>query len=234
MNVDKLSKRLETVVSYILKGSRIADIGSDHAYLPCNSVKQGIAASAIAGEVVEGPFQAAKKQVELSGLTKQIDVRKGNGLAVIEPGEVDCVIIAGMGGALITDILEAGKEKLYGVKRLILQPNIAAHQIRNWLLANDWQLVAEEILKEDGKYYEIVVADKGDAHKPYTNMMTELLLGPFLLKEKNQAFIDKWSRELAQWENIVNSLKKAEENPQNAERKKELIEKISIVREALK
>lgn len=84
MNEEQLSKRLEKVASYITKNERIADIGSDHAYLPCFAVKNQTASFAIAGEVVDGPFQSAQKQVRSSGLTEQIDVRKGNGLAVIE------------------------------------------------------------------------------------------------------------------------------------------------------
>ncbi|MCJ8006853.1 tRNA (adenine(22)-N(1))-methyltransferase TrmK [Lederbergia wuyishanensis] len=234
MNIEKLSKRLETVTSFIQSGMRIADIGSDHAYLPCYAVKNGIAKSAIAGEVVEGPYQSALQQVRKSELTKKIDVRKGDGLAVISPSEVDCIIIAGMGGALITDILERGKEKLDGVKRLILQPNIGAESIRKWLYDHGWQLVDEKIVEEDGKFYEILVADIGSPSIPYKDFKKELLLGPFLLKNKNEAFIKKWQLELKQWKNILKELDKAEDSNKITSKKEEIMNKIDIVMEELK
>src|ERR1700730_3423795 len=103
MNTEKLSNRLEAVVKHIPRGARLADIGSDHAYLPCNAVKRGIISFAIAGEVVEGPFKSAMKNVDAEGLTQQISVRLGNGLEVINAGDVDCITICGMGGALIAN-----------------------------------------------------------------------------------------------------------------------------------
>lgn len=109
---------------------------------------------------MEGPFLSAKKQVEDAQLTDQVEVRFGNGLEVITPGEVDCITIAGMGGTLIASILEAGKDKLDNGPRLILQPNVSAKSIRTWLMDNGWSLVGEEILEEDDKLYEILVAEK--------------------------------------------------------------------------
>ncbi|MCM3111397.1 tRNA (adenine(22)-N(1))-methyltransferase [Lederbergia lenta] len=233
MNVNKLSKRLDRVVSYVIPGSKIADIGSDHAYLPCYAIKHGVASRAVAGEVVEGPYQAAIQQVNSSGLKDLIDVRKGNGLAVIEAGEVDCIVIAGMGGALITEILETGKEKLEGVKRLILQPNLAANNIRRWMLENEWQLIHENILCEDNKSYEVLVAEKGNPYLPYTDEKKEILLGPYLLQEKNEIFQHKWLQEIQQWEKILQHLKSSEENEANRRKQNELLEKINMVKEAL-
>ena len=193
LNTEKLSYRLETVAKYIPSGYRLADIGSDHAYLPCHVIKKGIVDFAIAGEVVEGPFQSAKRQVFEEGLADKISVRKGDGLKVISIGEVDCITIAGMGGSLITSILEQGKDKLSEVKRLILQPNISAISIRVWLMNNGWELMAEEILEEDGKIYEILVAEKGNGERPYQHGLEKgLLFGPFLLEQYSQTFQKKW------------------------------------------
>ena len=82
---------------------------------------------------------------------------------------MDCITIAGMGGSFIASILEQGKEKLAQVTRLVLQPNISAISIREWLLENGWGLTAEEILEEDGKIYEILVAEQGDEKAAYQN-----------------------------------------------------------------
>ncbi|PFA62421.1 tRNA (adenine(22)-N(1))-methyltransferase TrmK [Bacillus sp. AFS015802] len=234
MNIQQLSKRLETVVSYIPKQAKIADIGSDHAYLPCYAVNKGIASSAIAGEVVKGPYLSAKKQVEAAGLTQEVEVRLGNGLEVIQPGEVDCITIAGMGGTLIASILEAGKDKLTNGPRLILQPNVSAKSIRTWLIDNEWDLIGEEILEEDDKLYEILIAEKGDPKAHYSGELEkEQLLGPFLMRERNEAFLKKWNQESKQWKNILNNMEKAEKTEALEERKTELLHKINMVEEVL-
>ncbi|VEF47773.1 cytoplasmic protein [Bacillus freudenreichii] len=231
MNENQLSKRLHCAATYIIPGMSIADIGSDHAYLPSYAVKQGKATFAVAGEIADGPFQSAKEQVEKVGLEHLIDVRKGDGLEVIEPGEVDCIIIAGMGGPLITHILQEGKSKLPGVSRLVLQPNIGAEHVRRWLLENDWKLVEEQILEEDRKIYEVLIAERGTPVEPYNQ--SELLMGPFLLKRKNEAFYNKWSSELKAWHNILDNLERAQTRPETEEKRQELLQKISLVEEAL-
>lgn len=234
MNVERLSKRLSAVADFIPKGAKLADIGSDHAYLPCHVVKAGKVTYAIAGEVVEGPFQSAKKQVEMEGLSNQINVRKGNGLEVIDAGEVECITIAGMGGTLIATILEEGKGKLDGVKRLVLQPNISAISIRLWLLENGWSLTDEAIIEEDGKIYEILVAEKGDPKSAYTeNIECELLFGPFLSKQKNEAFLQKWTGERNNWERILNQLGQSKQTEEKLEKELELKKKISMTKEVL-
>jgi tRNA (adenine22-N1)-methyltransferase len=230
MNTEKLSARLQLVADFIPRGYKLADIGSDHAYLPCYVVKRGIVPFAIAGEVVEGPFQSALGQVSEEGLSDQISVRKGNGLEVLDPDEVDCITIAGMGGTLISNILDAGKEKLSSVKRLILQPNIHAISIRQWLLHNDWELKSEEILEEDGKIYEVLVAERGTPLKPYEKDINKgLLMGPFLIDSKNEVFKKKWSEEKRNWERILSQLNEANKSEEVFLKMNELKEKIKMV-----
>ena len=234
MNVDKLSKRLERVTSYIPTGSVLADIGSDHAYLPCYAVKEGLVEKAIAGEVVEGPYQSALNQVKESELDAFISVRKGNGLEVLTPGEATAITICGMGGSLITSILENGKSKLSGKETLILQPNIGAQFIRKWLVAEGWQLKAEEIIEEDEKIYEILVAEKGESLTPYQGLTFEAaeLMGPFLLKEKNEIFLKKWTLELKHWNKILKQIESSE-NERTQEKKEEILKSIELVEGAI-
>ncbi|MEH7481916.1 tRNA (adenine(22)-N(1))-methyltransferase TrmK [Neobacillus drentensis] len=235
MNTDKLSARLAAVSNYVPKGARLADIGSDHAYLPCFLAKNEGLPFAIAGEVAKGPFQLAERNVLAEGLAGVISVRLGDGLEVIQPGEVDCITIAGMGGALIANILENGKDKLTSVKRLVLQPNISAISIRKWFIENNWELIDEEILEEDGKIYEILIGEKGDPNKPYKkNLDMGLLVGPFLLKKQDETFKKKWTAEINNWQRIYEALEGASQSPETNEKKQEMIAKIKLVEEALK
>ena len=189
----KLSRRLEAVASYVPQGARLADVGSDHAYLPLFLVEQGRIDFAIAGEVVQGPYQSALQNVEQAGQSDKISVRLANGLAAVElDDQVSTVTIAGMGGRLIAEILEDGKDKLGSVERLVLQPNNREDDVRRWLLAHDFQLVAEEILEENDKIYEILVAEKGNVGLT----ADQLRFGPYLLEEQSATFQKKWLKEL--------------------------------------
>ncbi|MGO0076828.1 tRNA (adenine(22)-N(1))-methyltransferase [Streptococcus suis] len=189
----KLSRRLEAVASYVPQGARLADVGSDHAYLPLFLMEQGRIDFAVAGEVVQGPYQSARQNVEQAGQSDKISVRMANGLAAVElADQVSTVTIAGMGGRLIAEILEAGKDKLGSVERLVLQPNNREDDVRRWLVAHDFQLVAEEILEENDKIYEILVAEKGNV----ALTADQLRFGPYLLQEQSAIFQKKWLKEL--------------------------------------
>jgi tRNA (adenine22-N1)-methyltransferase len=235
LNTDKLSARLAAVAKYVPNGARLADIGSDHAYLPCYLAKNEGLPFAIAGEVAVGPFQSAERNVTAEGLAASISVRLGDGLEVIHEGEVDCITIAGMGGTLIASILDKGKAKLSSVNRLVLQPNISSISIRKWFVENNWELIAEEILEEDGKVYEILIGEKGDPYKPYkTNLDMGLLVGPFLVRKQSDTFKKKWSAEMNNWQRIYGALEGANQSPDTIEKKQEILDKMKLVEEALK
>lgn len=189
----RLSKRLATVADYVPQGARLADVGSDHAYLPLFLVEQSRIEFAVAGEVVQGPYQSALQNVEQAGQSDKISVRLANGLAAVElADQVSTVTIAGMGGRLIADILEAGKDKLVSVERLILQPNNREDDVRRWLVAHDFQIITEEILEENDKIYEILVAEKGQSDLT----ADQLRFGPYLLEDQSATFQKKWLMEL--------------------------------------
>ncbi|MCY9696564.1 tRNA (adenine(22)-N(1))-methyltransferase [Paenibacillus alginolyticus] len=208
----KLSKRLQMIADRVPLGSKVADIGSDHALLPTYLAQQGIILFAVAGEVNPGPFEAATRQVLESGLSKKISVRSGDGLAVIETGEVNVITIAGMGGSLMASILEAGKHKLQGVSHLILQPNVGEDHVRRWLLEQGWKLESETILEEDGKIYEILTAiavpdeEKRTLEALYNERQLPgevrvskerlLQMGPYFISEAPEVWFTKWESEL--------------------------------------
>lgn len=223
----KLSKRLETIAHQVPEGSRLADIGSDHALLPVYLVQQGIVHYAVAGEINPGPYEAASKQVRQAELAERIIVRQGDGLQAVEVGEVDTITIAGMGGALIVHILEQGKSKLAGVRTLVLQPNVGEDQVRHWLVANGWRLITEHILEEDGKIYEVLTADKPASDEAQDvkeqlyservlpcgiTVSSELLyrMGPYLLEGPNAAFYEKWRSELQKLAGIATEMARSE------------------------
>lgn len=213
MNEQELSQRLARVGSHVPQDARLADIGSDHAYLPVALMLKNKITFAVAGEVVKGPFQSAEKQVRKSGLTDQIVVRLADGLdAIEETDRINAITIAGMGGTLIRSILEAGKQhgRINGSERLILQPNVGEKTLREWLVENEYTIIEEEILAENKKIYEIIVAEK---QEPVSYSYRELFFGPHLLKEKNDVFIQKWQREIAGKERVLAQLEKAEEKP---------------------
>ncbi|WP_188067843.1 tRNA (adenine(22)-N(1))-methyltransferase [Brevibacillus brevis] len=231
-----ISKRLQTIARYCPEGARVADIGSDHALLASYLLVKGIASFVIAGELNEGPFQAAKKQIHTLQVKDRASVRKGNGLAVLQPGEADVICIAGMGGQLIVSILDAGKDKLEGVQRLILQPNVGEEAVRLWMIENGWQLIAESILQEDGVIYEILVAERGNPTLPYEGKdrtQQELLrIGPFLWVEKSEVLQAKWLHEHEKWQKIIVQLKRSDK-PEAAERIKEIEAEVKWIDEVI-
>lgn len=235
MNELKLSQRLQKVADFIPIGKKVADIGSDHAYLPCWLYLNGRIRGAIAGEVADGPFESALTKVKQNDLQLVISVRKGDGLEVVSPGEVDVVVIAGMGGKLIADILECGKDKLHGVQRLVLQPNVAAESVRTWLMNNDWELKEETILEEDHRIYEVLSAEPGDGKAPYRKSEAAgLRYGPYLMVDhEDPAFQKKWAAEMRKWKRIATELEHAQPSEEIAQQKQLLQQKIKETEEML-
>jgi len=144
---------------------------------------------------------------------------------VEETDHVDTVTIAGMGGPLIVSILEKHPEKLNGVTRLILQPNIHAKVIREWALAHNWAIQDEEILEEDEKIYEILVLQRSTM----TLTEPEILFGPRLMQRKSPAFIKKWSREKENWQRVLQSIEGADQTPEIEEKRAELVALLNLV-----
>lgn len=157
----KLSPRLQMIADFVEKGSIVADIGTDHAYIPVYLVKNGIASKAIAADVNKGPLDSAKEYISKNKLNNMIETRLGDGLEVIQPGEVDTVIIAGMGGLLIRDILDNNKAITNSIKKLVLQPMVASQDLRRYLYSNGFKIEDEKLAREKDRFYEIFTVVHG-------------------------------------------------------------------------
>lgn len=231
MNEIKLSKRLKMVAGFVAPQARVADIGSDHAYLPTYLVQSGQINFALAGEVVKGPFEIAQNQVNEMNLQQQIEVRLANGLAAIElTDQIDTIVIAGMGGILISEILDAGQEKLAPVKRLILQPNNHEDSLRQWLFDHHFMIKNEAILLEAGKFYEIIVAEPAEisVSKISVPSAKSLMFGPILSEEKSEVFQQKWQKELTTLHKILERLPEEQK-----EKRQQILHQISEITEAI-
>lgn len=205
MDANKLSQRLKVVADFVPQNSRVADIGSDHAYLPVYLMKKKQIEFGIASEVAKGPLDNAIQEIKAEGLSDRIDTRLADGLLSVQPEDkIDCVTIAGMGGTLIKNILENGKSHLSGNELLILQPNVGEDRLRTWLMNNQYEISDETILREDGHTYEIIVAKKTDEPVKYTEQ--EIKFGPFLLKQHSDVFVEKWENEIERIEMVIDQM----------------------------
>lgn len=225
-----LSARLACVASLVPAGARVADIGSDHAYLPAALVLDGKIDFAIAGEVVKGPYENAVREIKDHQLEGQVIPRLADGLTAIEPADkVDTITIAGMGGSLIASILEKDKNKLTGIKRLVLQPNVGESQLREWLMNNHYQIMTEKIIEEDNHIYEIIVAEPSVV--PFRYSKYELDFGPFLLENKGPVFRKKWQEYLQREAHVIDQMQKAQQPP--VKKINEINQFLSQVKEAI-
>jgi tRNA (adenine22-N1)-methyltransferase len=229
MNYIELSKRLKTAADFVKPAQNILDIGSDHAYLPIYLLQQGKVSKAIAGEVVSGPYHKAIEQVTKYQLEDKIDVRLGDGFEVLEEKDsIGTIFICGMGGLLISKIIQEGlnQNKISPSVRLVLQANNEERHLRNLLMENHFEIVGEEIVKENNKIYEIIVAEYT---KEKTNYSTEeLIFGPKLLSKQSPLFIEKWRQELSNNQRILRQLEKTKntQKKETLKKKNKLIEKV--------
>ncbi len=174
-----LSERLQAVCALCPHGECLVDIGTDHGYVPVTLVEEGVVNRAVAMDVRKGPLSRAAASVREAGLTDRISLRLSDGLDGLQAGEADVVLIAGMGGPLTVRILAAGEEKLSDVKALVLQPQSEIGDVRRYLSMHGWRILRENMVLEDGKYYPMMEAERGQ--EPLSRL--QLQYGPRLLKK---------------------------------------------------
>ena len=185
----ELSRRLQAVANLISEHVTVADIGCDHGYIPIYLFQTRKSPKVLALDVNEGPLKRAKEHIAVHGLS--IDTRLSDGVKELCPGEVECVVIAGMGGALTIRIMEDGELIFRNLKEFILQPQSEIYKVRQYLCMKGYRIIEEDMVLEDNKFYPMMKVINGTAPK-YNNL--ELLYGPLLLEQKHpvlKTFLEK-------------------------------------------
>lgn len=194
----KISNRLTTASALVTQGYTLADVGTDHGYIPIYLLQQEKIPSAIAMDINEGPLERAKEHIALYGLQAYIQTRLSDGVAALKPGEVEAVLIAGMGGGLVMHILQDGEQVCRTAKELILQPQSEIERVREFLREEGYTILAEDMVYEDGKFYPMMkVQYQGEtenAQKASEVLKLSDLYGGLLLQNRHpvlKTFLEK-------------------------------------------
>lgn len=225
----ELSKRLQAVANLVGNVSTLADVGTDHGYIPIHMIQKGKCTSAIAMDVNQGPLQRAKNHIEEQGLSLAVKARLSDGVKNLSEGEVECVVIAGMGGALTVKILEQGENVFRSLKEFILQPQSEIWKVREYLCINGYSIVDEDMVLEDGKFYPMMRVISGQA--PAYNKI-ELKYGKILLQKKHPVLREFLNRELQKQMGVLANLE-ARPGDHISQRRKVILEKMEEIKDAL-
>lgn len=226
----ELSKRLSAVAGLVTEGASVADIGTDHGYIPIWLAKRDPAVKLIAMDVNEGPLERAREHILAEGLSDRIDLRLSDGFSALDPGEVHTIIAAGMGGGLVIHILEANPAVTDSVQEFILQPQSEIERVRAYLEREGYTIVREEMVEEDGKYYPMMKAVHRREITPYSEV--ELLYGRDLLRRRHPVLRDFLLRDERIREDILERLRRAG-TPGAVQRQEDVERELARIREAL-
>ena len=235
----ELSKRLRAVASFVTAGYRLADIGTDHAYIPIELVRTGHIPQAIAMDVNQGPLERAEENIREHGLSAQIRTRLSDGFSALEPGEADSAVIAGMGGGLTIRILREGERVVSALRECVLQPQSEIEKVRAFLLEEGFLFIKEDMVEEDGKYYPMMKVcppagktGRASATKE-TWDETELRYGRYLLQEKNPVLRQYLEREIRIKRQILEGLQ-GQDSTRAVSRMQELEKEIENAEKGMK
>lgn len=187
----ELSQRLKAVSDYVSNDVVLADVGTDHGYLPIYLIRQKRIQRAIALDVNRGPLERAKAHIQSYGLGHRIETRLSDGVGQVKPGECDCVVIAGMGGALTIRLLEQGTSVFRELREFVLQPQSEIAKVREYLCKNQYCIQKENLVYEDGKYYPILYVVN---QRPESYTSLEFLYGKKLIENRHpvlKRFLEK-------------------------------------------
>ena len=222
----ELSKRLKRIAEHVDKCESVADIGTDHGYIPIYLVKEGICEKAIASDINKGPIEKAKVNVAFEGVSNKVKCLLGPGLNPLKVGEVNGVILAGMGGNLTRDILLADMDKVKKYDFIILQPAQNPEVLREFLYKNDYEIIDEDLIKDEGRFYELFkVKYNENSEKLVFEDGLYYEVSP-LLREKNHPLFKEFIEEkINRCETILSFIK--EDTEAAKKRKSDLEEKIN-------
>jgi len=201
----ELSKRLQAVADLVSDGLTVADVGTDHGYIPIYLIETGKCQKAFAMDVNQGPLLRAVEHITEHGLEEMIETRLSDGVNRLRVGECDAVVIAGMGGSLTIRILEEGKDIFQNLTEFVLQPQSELHKVRRYLVSHGYCVIAEDIVSEDGKFYPMMKVINGEASS-YDAI--ELCYGKFLLSERHPVLKLFLEKEKSTKELIMQNLQK--------------------------
>lgn len=232
----QLSERLQTVANLVGETGVVADIGTDHGYIPVYLVSSGKAERAIAMDVNQGPLQRALEHIKQFHLQERIETRLSDGMKALQPGEAQTIVIAGMGGALMTRILEEGEDVAHMAERLVLQPQSELPAFRHFLAERGYHILHEDMVYEDGKFYSMMAAAwTGEHEDAGAEQMTEpdYKYGPLLLAGRHPILRQYLLHQKEQKERILESLGKNARQDVSG-RKAQLIQDLQEIEEILK
>ena len=183
----KLDKRLSAAASFCRQGSFIADVGTDHAYLPLWLWERGMIRGGVVSDVNEGPITRAKMHINERGASKALSSELCDGLSSLEGYAPEDIFILGMGGELIARIIDGGRWTRKEGVRLILQPMTHADAVRRYLISNGYEIIDEALVKED-KIYQIIVAEYSGIISEYDEF--ELAFGRMNIERRSEIFVE--------------------------------------------
>ena len=229
----KLSNRLLAVASFVTNGNRLADVGTDHGYIPIYLLQEKRIPKAIAMDINAGPLERAKEHIAIYGLKDYIETRLSDGVEALIPGEVDTVLVAGMGGGLVMHILEEGKEVCRQAKELVLQPQSELERVRAYLWSNGYVILEENMILEDEKFYPMMrVAYENVVDTEHAENLLFCRYGKHLLEQKHSVLKEYLEREEKLYTGILGSLKQTAVSEKTKERIAEVEDVLRLNREA--
>ena len=202
----ELSKRLQAVADLVSEGLVVADVGTDHGYIPIYLIETKKSPKAFAMDVNKGPLLRAKEHIAEHGLETRIETRLSDGVRALQKGECDCVVVAGMGGALTIKIMEEGKDIFRNLKEFVLQPQSELQKVRAYLCENAYFIVEENMVLDDGKFYPMFRVINGQSEEYHA---IELCYGKLLLEQKNAVLKNFLEKEKAVKELILSNLEQS-------------------------